>query len=60
LGGSLEGQRSPGRLDILQEGNLKDAGPGHPLVPKDELAGKKTGLTENKALAGTRKKERSL
>lgn len=36
---SSEGQRCPGRLDILQE-NLKGAGQGCP----HELAGKKTGL----------------
>ncbi|GAB0180778.1 hypothetical protein GRJ2_000543100 [Grus japonensis] len=53
-----QGQRSPGRLDILQEGNLKGAGAGCPHVPKDKPAGKKTGLAEQRALAGTRKKRR--
>ena len=59
LGGSPEGQRSPGRLDILQEGNLKGAGAGRPHVLKDELAGKKTGLAEQRALAGTQEKKES-
>ncbi|KAK4812034.1 hypothetical protein QYF61_026172 [Mycteria americana] len=58
LGGSPEGQRSPGRLDILQEGNLKGAGAGRPHVPKDKPAGKKTGLAEQRALAGTQEKRR--
>ncbi|KAK4826796.1 hypothetical protein QYF61_011604, partial [Mycteria americana] len=58
LGGSPEGQRSPGRLDILQEGNLKGTGAGCPHVPKDEPAGKKTGLAEQKALAGIQEKGR--
>jgi len=58
LGGSPEGQRSPGRLDVLQEGNLKGAGAGHPHVLKHELEGKKTRLSEQRALARTQKKRR--
>ncbi|KAK4832250.1 hypothetical protein QYF61_021602 [Mycteria americana] len=58
LGGSPEGQRSPGRLDILQEGNLKGAGAGCPHVPKDEQVGKKTGLAEQSTLAGSRGKKK--
>jgi len=49
LGGSPEGQRSPGRLDILQEGNLKV----RPHVLNDEPAGKKTSLAELRVLDGT-------
>ena len=60
LGGSPEGQRSPGRLDILQEGSLQGIGAGRPYVLKDELVGKKTGLAEQRALAGTREKKESL
>ncbi|KAK4810447.1 LOW QUALITY PROTEIN: hypothetical protein QYF61_004227, partial [Mycteria americana] len=60
LGGSPEGQRSPGRLDILQEGNPKGAGAGRPYVPKDKLVGKKTGLAEQGAFAGTQEKKESL
>jgi len=46
-------KRSPRRLDILQGGNPKCAGAGHPHVPKDELAGKKTILAEQRSLSGT-------
>jgi len=63
LGDSPEGQRSPGRLDILQERNLKGTGAGHSHVLKDKLVGKtdlaeqralgKTDLAEQRALAGT-------
>ncbi|KAK4809932.1 hypothetical protein QYF61_001659 [Mycteria americana] len=60
LGSSPKGQRSPGRLDILQEGNLKGAGADRPHVLKDELAGKKTSLAEQRDLAGTQEKEESL
>ena len=60
LGGSPEGQRSPGRLDILQEGNLKGTGAGHPHVLKDEPAGKKTSLAEQRALAGTQGKKKEF
>ncbi|KAK4832789.1 hypothetical protein QYF61_025657 [Mycteria americana] len=49
LGGSPEVQRHPGRLDILQEGNLKGAGAGHPHVLKDEPAGKTTSLAEQES-----------
>jgi len=53
LGDSPEGQRSPGSLDILPEGNLKGRGAGCLHVPKDEPARKKTSLGEQRALAGT-------
>lgn len=39
LGGHSQGQRSPGRLDILQEGNPKGTGVGSPYVLKGELLG---------------------
>ncbi|GAB0209002.1 hypothetical protein GRJ2_003365900 [Grus japonensis] len=42
------------------EGNLKGAGAGCPHVLKDEPAGKKTGLGEQRALAGTQEKKESL
>lgn len=44
LRGSPEGQRNPGRRDILQEQNLKVAGEGCHHQLKDEPASKKTGL----------------
>ena len=56
----LKGKRSPGRLYILQERNLKGAGAGCPHVPKDELVGKKTGLAEQRDWAGTQEKKESL
>ena len=59
MGGSPEG-RQPGRLDILQEENLQGAGAGCPYVPKDELAGKKAGLAEQRTLAGTQEKKREF
>lgn len=40
LGGNPEGQRSPGSLDTLQEGNLQGGGAGCPHVLKDEKEGK--------------------
>jgi len=36
---------------------LKGTGAGHPHVPKDEPAGKKTSLAEQRALAGTQEKK---
>ncbi|KAK4815488.1 LOW QUALITY PROTEIN: hypothetical protein QYF61_003024 [Mycteria americana] len=60
LGGSPEGQRSPGRLDILQEGNLKGTRAGCPHVPKDEPAGKKTSLAEQRTLAGIQGKTKRV
>lgn len=39
---SLGSQKSPGRPDIPQEGNLKDADPGHPNMPKDNTSRKQT------------------
>ncbi|KAK4828709.1 LOW QUALITY PROTEIN: hypothetical protein QYF61_000547 [Mycteria americana] len=60
LGGSPEGQRSPRRLDILQEANLKSTEVGHPHVLKDKPAGKKTGLAEQRALAGTQGEKRRV
>jgi len=53
----LGGKRSPGRLDILQEGNLTGAGADRPHVPKDEVVGKKTGLANQRALAQEKKRE---
>lgn len=46
LGGIPERERSPGRIDIFEEGNPKSAEVGCPHVPKEELSGKKTSLTE--------------
>lgn len=43
LGSSPEGQRGPGRLNILQEGNLQGTRIGCPHVLKDELVGKRLG-----------------
>jgi len=53
LGCSPAGQRNPGSLDTLQAGSFKNTGAGHPHVLKDKPAGKKTGLAEQRALAGT-------
>ncbi|KAJ7424452.1 hypothetical protein BTVI_06418 [Pitangus sulphuratus] len=44
---------NPGRLDILQEVNLKGTGAGHHHGPEDEPMGKKTGVAEQRALSGT-------
>ena len=60
LRGSAEGKRSPGRLDTLQEGNLKGAGAGRTHVQKEGPAGEKTGLAEQRALAGTQETKESL
>jgi len=57
LRGGPERQRSPGSLDLLQEGNLKGAGADHLYVLKDELTGRKTGLAEQRALVGTQGEE---
>lgn len=56
---SPEGKRCSGRSDIPQEGNLKDAGPGHYHMPKDKLE-EKTDLFEQRALAGTQDKKGSV
>jgi len=56
LGESAEGQRCPGRLDILLGGSLKGTEAGCPPVPQDEPVGKTTGLDEQGALAGTQEK----
>lgn len=47
--GSPEGQMSPGRLDVLQEGNPKSTGTDCPHVPKDKTLEKKAGLPEEGA-----------
>jgi len=60
LGGSPEGQRSPGSLDILQGGNFKGTGAGCRYALKDELVGSKTSLTESRDLAGTQEEKESL
>jgi len=59
LGDSPEGQSGPGRLDILQEGNIKGTGAGHTHVLKDKLVGN-TSLAEGITLAGTQGKNESL
>jgi len=50
---SPEGQRGPGRLDILQGGSLKGTGAGCPHVLQDKLMGNMISLSEQGALAGT-------
>ena len=60
MGESPEGQRGPGRLDILQGGSLKVTGADCPHVPQDEPAEKMTGLAEQGALAGTQEKMEGL
>ena len=52
-------KRCPGRLDTLQGGSLQDTEAGCAHVLKDELAGK-TGLAEQRVLAGTQEKKDSL
>lgn len=47
------------RKDIPEE-NLTATGAGHPHVLKDESVGKKIGLPEPRALAGTQIKNESL
>lgn len=60
LGDSTEGQRSPGRLDNLQVGNLKSlflllTGTSHPCMLNDEPVGKSSSLAEQRALLELRK-----
>lgn len=50
-------QRSPGRPDIPQEGNRKDAEAGYPDMPKDKISRKQT---EQRALAESHNKIESL
>jgi len=57
LGGLTEGQRCPGRLDTLQGRSIQGAGAGHCDGPKDQTAGNKTGLAEQRALTGTQGKK---
>jgi len=57
---SAEGQRVPGRLDILQRGSLKGTGAGCPHVLQDQPAGKMTSLAEQGGLAGTQEKKEGL
>lgn len=52
MGGNAEEPSSPGRLDILQEGNIKGAGVGHHFVPKDESV-EKTKLAGTQGKKGT-------
>ena len=60
LGSSPEGQRSPGKLDTLQERNLKGTGAGHPHVLKDKPAWKKTILAEQRAGVRAQKEKESF
>jgi len=60
LGESLEEQRGPGRLDILQGGSLKGTGAGCPHVPQDEPSVKMTCLAQEGAFAGTQEKKEIL
>lgn len=57
MGSSPEEQRDPGKVGILQEGNPKGARAACPHVPKDKLVGKKTGLAEQRVLAGSQGKK---
>lgn len=52
--------RSPGKLDILQEGNLKCIGAAYPHVPKEKPAGKKTSLAKYRVLASVWGKKESV
>lgn len=52
MGGNAEEPSTPGTLDILQEGNIKGAGVGHQLVPKDKPA-EKTNLAGTQGKKGT-------
>lgn len=52
LGGSSRGQRSPGRLYILQEGNPEGTGAGHLYILKDKLT-RKTSLTVQRVSSST-------
>lgn len=52
--------RSPGSLDIFQEGNLKCIGAAHPHVPKEKPAGKQTSLAKYRALSSTQGKRESV
>ncbi|GAB0179913.1 hypothetical protein GRJ2_000456600 [Grus japonensis] len=56
LGGRPEGQRSPGRLDILQEGNLKGTAAGCPHVLKDGQRGRRPAWLNRELWLEVRKK----
>lgn len=60
MGGSPEGLRLSGRLEILQEENPKARGADHPYVAKEESVGRKTSLTEQKVLLELHKKRKHL
>ena len=60
MGESLEVQRGPGRLDILQGGSLTGTGAGCPHVPQDKPSGKMSGLAEQGVLVGTQEKKEGL
>lgn len=57
-----EGHRSPGKLDIDQEGNLKGSGTGNRLPPvlEDELAENKIGQLSRELLLQLWRKKVSL
>lgn len=46
-------QKGPGSLDFPQERNFKDTKTGCPTVLYDDLAGKRTSLTEQEVFAET-------
>lgn len=50
LGGLPKRERSPGRIDIFEERNPRSAEVGCLHLPKEELLGKKTSLTEQSVL----------
>lgn len=57
MGDSPEEQRNSGRLDILQEANLKGTGASHPHVSKEKSAWKKTILAEQSCKWNSGKKK---
>lgn len=57
--GRAEEQSSRGRLDTLQEGNIKESGVGCRLVPKNEPM-EKTNLAEQRPLSGAQGKKRKI
>lgn len=51
MGDTSEVQKSPERLDTLQERNPKGTEAGRPHMPRDKPAWQKTGLAEQSAVS---------
>lgn len=58
MGGSPEGQRSPGRLGILQEGNLKAQEHAVPICQKTSWRGSRLAWLKKEVWLELKKKKR--